>query len=195
MTLSAAAGPGRQPLAKETSMHPTDDRNIYLIGPRASGKTTLGEQLAKALSRPFVDLDVLFVERFGETIAEMVTRDGWDAFRRAEALNLSEVAATPGQVVATGGGIVLMPENREILKKGLIFYLQADPETLAQRLIADLKPEQRPKLTELGFKEEIIVTLAEREPLYLSLAHAVLPDHSPEELLEYTLRAIKIFDL
>ena len=116
-----------------------DDRTIYLIGPRASGKTTLGRSLAERLSRPFVDLDAVFLERTGETIAALVAREGWDAFRRRESVILADVAATPGQVVATGGGAVLMPENREVLGKGLVFYLQAAPERLAERLLADMR--------------------------------------------------------
>lgn len=171
----------------------SDDANIYLIGPRASGKTTLGQRLAQRLNRPFVDLDARFVEVRGETIAALVEREGWDAFRQAEAAILAETAAQKGLVVATGGGVVLLPENRARLAKGLVLYLQADPARLAQRLMADLNAEQRPKLTEMGLAEEIVATLAEREPLYLSLAHACLPERPVEELLEYTLKALAMF--
>ena len=169
-----------------------DDTNIYLIGPRASGKTSLGKKLAAHLGRPFVDLDAAFAAKHGDTIAALVAREGWDAFRKAEAAVLAETAATPGQVVATGGGAVLLPENREILSRGLALYLQAHPDRLAERLLADMNEEQRPKLTEMGLREEIVATLAEREPLYLSVAHASLPERPLEELLEYALRAIAV---
>lgn len=175
-------------------MPPDATRNLYLIGTRASGKTTLGRRLAEALDRPFVDLDAVFLERRGETIADLVAREGWDAFRQAEADILADVAGTPGQVVATGGGAVLLPKNQEILSQGLVFYLQAAPERLAERLLADMNEEQRPKLTELGLKEEILTTLAEREPVYLSLAHAVLPERPIDDLLEYALRALRLLD-
>ncbi|WP_428560989.1 MAG: shikimate kinase [Solidesulfovibrio sp. DCME] len=171
-------------------MSPQNDRNIYLIGPRASGKTTLGRLLADHLGRPFVDLDARFVEKHGETIADLVGREGWEAFRRAEAAILAETEQTPGQVVATGGGAVLVPENRAVLARGLVFYLQAQPERLAERLMADMNEAQRPKLTQLGLREEITATLAEREPLYLSCAHACLPERGPEELLQFALRAL-----
>lgn len=170
-----------------------DDANIYLIGPRASGKTTLGRLLAARLDRPFVDLDAAFVETHGETIADMVARDGWDGFRRAEAAILAAIAAKKGQVVATGGGVVLLPENRALLAKGLVFYLQADPDRLAERLLADMNEAQRPQLTDLGLREEITATLAEREPLYLSLAHACLPERTPDQLLEFALRALAMW--
>ncbi|WP_300156185.1 shikimate kinase [Solidesulfovibrio sp.] len=171
-------------------MPPADDRNIYLIGPRASGKTTLGKRLAERLGRPFTDLDAVFVEVRGETIADLVAREGWDAFRRAEAAILAETGKRPGQVVATGGGAVLLPENREILSHGLVFYLQADPDRLVERLMADLNEAQRPKLTALGLREEIAATLAEREPLYLACAHACLPERGIDELLDFALRAL-----
>jgi shikimate kinase len=168
----------------------SDDANIYLIGPRASGKTTLGRQLAQRLGRPFVDLDARFVETCGETIAELVAREGWDAFRQAEADILAQTAKEKGLVAATGGGVVLLPQNRALLSRGVVLYLQAHPDRLAERLVADLNPEQRPNLTELGLREEIVATLAEREPLYFSLAHACLPERPIDELLDYTLRAL-----
>ena len=178
----------------EAAMSPADARNIYLIGPRASGKTTLGKRLAERLDRPFLDLDAAFCEKYGETIADMVGRDGWDAFRLAEAAILAETAQQDGLVVATGGGVVLMPENRKLLAKGRVFYLQADPERLVERLMADLNAQQRPKLTELGLREEITATLAEREPLYLGCAHASLPERPVEELLEFALRALQMWN-
>ncbi|MEA4857303.1 MAG: shikimate kinase [Solidesulfovibrio sp.] len=171
-------------------MSPLDERNIYLIGPRASGKTTLGRLLAERLGRPFADLDARFVEIHGESIAALVARDGWEAFRLAEAAIMAEIGKETGLVVATGGGAVLMPENRAVLARGLVFYLQAQPERLAERLMADMLEAQRPRLTELGLREEITATLAEREPLYLACAHACLPERGPEELLDMALRAL-----
>jgi shikimate kinase len=173
-------------------MPQNDDRNIYLIGPRASGKTTLGKRLAERLGRSFVDLDEALVASRGETIAALVEREGWDAFRMAEAAIMAETATKRGLVAATGGGVVLLPENRDILARGLVLYLQAQPERLAERLLADMAAAHRPKLTALGLKEEITATLAEREPLYLSLAHACLPERPIEELLDYALRAVRM---
>lgn len=164
--------------------------NIYLIGPRASGKTTLGRLLAQRLGRPFLDLDEAFRRDRGETIADLVTREGWERFREIEADILAETAKTPGRVVATGGGVVLLPRNREILSRGLVVYLQTDPDRLAERLTADYRPGQRPSLTGQELSQEIRTTLTEREPLYLGAAHVILPEAPLEQLAENATKAI-----
>lgn len=166
------------------------DTNIYLIGPRASGKTTLGRMMAEALGRSFVDLDEVFRTRRGESIAALVEREGWDAFRTVESEILREESRVPGRVLATGGGAVLAPENRAVLGGGVCVYLRAEPEELARRLLAEAKPEQRPSLSELDFEQEIRTTLREREPLYLSCAQVVLPPREVGELLQQALVAL-----
>ncbi|MFZ5811426.1 MAG: shikimate kinase [Thermodesulfobacteriota bacterium] len=164
--------------------------NVYLIGPRASGKTSLGRLLAERLGRPFADLDEEFRRTRGESIAALVAREGWERFREIERDILAEAGKTPGMVVATGGGVVLLPENRKVLAKGLVIYLQADPARLAERLTADFNPEQRPSLTGLELLEEIRTTLAEREPLYLAAAQVVLPEGPLEEMAGRAVKAL-----
>ncbi len=170
----------------------TPSRNVYLIGPRASGKTSLGRLLAERLGRAFVDLDEVFRETRGETIAALVAREGWERFREIERDILAEAGKTPGRVVATGGGVVLLPENRTVLARGLVIYLQADPARLAERLMADFNPGQRPSLTGLELLEEIRTTLAEREPLYLSTAQVILPEGPLEELAARAAKALSM---
>ena len=136
---------------------------IYLIGARASGKTTLGRKLAAALKRPFVDTDRRIRLATGKTVAELVEAGGWEAFRQAEADVLGEVAVFSGQVVSCGGGLVLRQENREVLEKGIVLYLQAPAEVLA-----------------------------ERAPLYEGLARITLQADAPlERLVELALAEIK----
>jgi shikimate kinase len=173
-------------------MKADDARNVYLIGPRASGKSTLGRILAERLGRPFLDLDDVFRAKRGESIAALVEREGWDRFREIEAEILAEAAAGKSRVVATGGGVILLEGNRRLMSKGLVIYLQADPERLAERLLADAKPEQRPQLTEMGFTEEIKATLLEREHLYLQCAQVVLPERPVEELANKAMTAIAV---
>jgi len=159
------------------------DKNIYLVGPRACGKTTVGRMLAIALKRPFVDLDDEFVETTGRTIADVVESEGWDRFRELETSVLAAVSATPGHVVATGGGVPLKARNRELLSEGVVIYLQADPEHVVRRLMEEIKPHHvRPPLTDLSLEEEVRKTVREREPYYLACAHLVAPDKPLDEL-------------
>lgn len=159
------------------------EANIYLIGARASGKTTLGRRLAAKLRRPFVDTDQRIRLRTGQTVAEIVAAGGWEAFREAETLVLSEVAVFTGQVVSCGGGIVLRQENRGLLAGGRVFYLQAPAKVLAERLEFSPGRAQRPSLTGADIVGEVRQVLAEREALYLACARAVLRADQPLEAL------------
>jgi len=167
------------------------DKNIYLVGPRASGKTTLGRAIACALGRPFLDLDEEFTITTGRTIAEVVESEGWEGFRDLETAVLAAVAETPGSVVATGGGVVLKARNRELLVQGVTVYLQTDAEKVVARLMAELLPEQRPALTDLSLEDEVRKTVQEREPYYLSVAHLIAPDRPIEELTERLTKELK----
>lgn len=166
--------------------------NIYLIGARASGKTTLGRKLAAALKRPFVDTDRRIRLATGKTVAELVEAGGWEAFRQAEADVLDEVAVFSGQVVSCGGGLVLRQENREVLEKGIVLYLQAPAEVLAERLLRNPENAQRPSLTGQSITDEVRQVLAERAPLYEGLARITLQADAPlERLVELALAEIK----
>jgi len=168
------------------------ERNIYLIGARASGKTTLGRKLAARLKRPFVDTDQRVCLRTGKTVAELVDAGGWEAFREAESVALAEVAMFSGQVVSCGGGIVLRQENRDLLAKGLVLHLKASAEALAARLTRNPLEAQRPTLTGGGVVDEVKQVLSERGALYLACAHAVLPAEAPlPELVELAVSEIK----
>ena len=85
--------------------------NLYLIGYRATGKTTVGAMLAEKLTFTFLDMDDELSHRFGRTISEVVAAEGWDYFRRAEKHILAGISKTPECVVATGGGVVLDSDN------------------------------------------------------------------------------------
>lgn len=154
---------------------------IFLIGPRGSGKTTVGRLLAKHLGLPFQDTDRLARERAGRSIAELVEKEGWPAFRALEAACLADAAGTAQDVViATGGGAVLAPENRERMRKaGRVFYLQVPLDTLAQRLERNLSAGSRPSLTGRDPVEELAAVVAEREPLYRETAHHVVAADRP----------------
>ncbi len=169
--------------------------NIFLVGLRGSGKTTLGKVGAKRSGRPFVDTDDLVEARAGASIAELVEAQGWDAFRALESQVLAEVCARDGQIVATGGGVVLAEANRALLRaSGKVFYLAAEPALLAARLLKDPKAAQRPTLTGQPLAEEMRALFEERQPLYMNIAdfilHAGAPLHELADDFEEKIRLV-----
>ena len=125
--------------------HGTAVKDIYLYGAPASGKTTLGGRLAKALGKKFVDLDALIVEREGREIPQIFKEDGEAAFRRAERAALESVAAAEaGAVVALGGGTLLDASSRETCEKsGSVFCMETpSQDEIARRMGA--APGTRP---------------------------------------------------
>jgi len=165
---------------------------IYLVGARAAGKTTFGGALARQLGCNYVDTDIHLRETTGETVADIVTREGWDGFRKRESAVLRAVTA-PGTVIATGGGMVLAEENRRFMREnGIVLYLSAPAEVLASRLQANPNAAQRPTLTGKSIAEEVAEVLAAREPLYRETAtHILNAAATPKELLTEALAILK----
>jgi shikimate kinase len=168
------------------------EKNIYLLGMRASGKSTVGRALAKVLECDCLDTDAMVVEAAGRSIDAIVADGGWDEFRRQESEALARAAELPGKVVATGGGIVLSEANRGLLgRTGVCFYLGADAALLTKRLIQDPDAAQRPALTTLDLHEEVASVMAEREPLYMVCMDHMLQAHrSVDELVDDILVAL-----
>jgi shikimate kinase len=108
--------------------------NIVLIGFMATGKTVVGELVASQLGRPFIDTDAVIERRGGRPVPRIFAEQGEAAFRRLEADVVADVAARSGCVIATGGGVVLSPENMDRLRRsGLIVALDADPQAILAR--------------------------------------------------------------
>lgn len=151
-------------------------RNIALIGFRTTGKSVTGKILAKRLGRIFVDMDDVLVATLGQDIDGWVRSHGWESFRKAESELLKTLSLRENLVVATGGGVILKGDNRQILKESFdVVWLQAPPHTLYSRLLEDPKTRsQRPALTDLPMKEEIERLLHERSPLYSQAADLIL---------------------
>lgn len=146
---------------------------IFLIGYRGTGKSTVGRLLAARLGWPFADADVELEARAGRPIAEFFRDAGEPAFRDLESLVLADLADRSPIVVATGGGVILRPANRELLRHaGYVAWLQADPATVQARLSADpTTAARRPTLT-VGGLAEVVELMRTREPLYREAAHA-----------------------
>jgi shikimate kinase len=177
-----------------------DDRNIILIGYRGTGKTSVGQELARRLSRPFHDADVLVEARAGRSIRAMVEREGWAFFREREKAAIHSLSAIRRCVVATGGGAVLDPENAQMLKSmGWIVLLTAEEEVLVRRMRIDpASREQRPSFSgtdsaetsERDMIKETTEILAQRMPIYRRLADLVIDSTSasPAEIVGEILR-------
>lgn len=142
--------------------------NIYLIGLMGVGKTTIGKQLAKALQRPFYDSDKVIEEAAGTDIPTIFAYEGEAGFRDRERQIIAELAAKRGIVMATGGGSIIRPENRELLKaSGFVVYLQCSIDRILFRTRHDT---QRPLLRTENPRQRLQQLLAEREPLYRECA-------------------------
>jgi shikimate kinase len=147
---------------------------IALIGYRGTGKSTVGRLLAERLDWRFGDTDSLVEDRLRMTIAEAFDRLGEPAFRQAECEVIAWMTRYSYTVLATGGGAILDPDNRRLLRdNNLVVWLQAPPEVLSERIRQDTV-NARPALTAAGPIAEIAAVLATREPLYRETAHLAL---------------------
>jgi shikimate kinase len=142
--------------------------NIFLIGCRGSGKTSVGSSLSDIIRWPFIDTDFQLTKELGMNITEIVDKKGWVFFRKKETAVLNKVCNHDKQIVATGGGIVLKKENIVNMKKnGTIVWLKANFATVKKRIILDTKTKDfRPSLTSKELNEEIKETLLLRKPYY-----------------------------
>lgn len=146
---------------------------IYLIGPMASGKSTVGKSLAAALSLPFVDTDELIVAAHG-SIASIFADHGEQRFRDLEQETL---AGVPEGVIATGGGAVLREANRQVLAGGTVVYLEMTADGAAARIKGD---STRPLLAGDEALNAWKTLLAARKDIYESIADVrVLVDGKP----------------
>jgi len=156
-------------------------RNIALIGMPGCGKSTIGLALAQAIGRPFVDIDERIAASIKCSIPEMFAKEGEEAFRRLETQILGEEACKSGIVIATGGGVVTRPENRDLLRRNsVIVYLK--------RELGELVTDGRPLSKATG-----IQALAEqRLPLYEAWSDCIVPvGAGPEQTAVRILEAIR----
>ncbi len=151
-------------------MPPRD--NIFLIGLMGAGKTTIGRVLARERRLHFLDSDHEIVARCGVSIPTIFEIEGETGFRRRESAIIDELTQRQGIVLATGGGAVLDPQNRQHLKtRGIVVYLHAQPHELWLRTRHD---RNRPLLQTEDPLKKLQELYALRHPLYLETAHIVL---------------------
>jgi len=182
-------------MAHITRPQPALPANLVLIGYRATGKTSVGIRLAEVLQRPFVDLDQVLVREAGRSIADIVAQGGWTEFRRLEKQLVARYRDTRGQVLATGGGVVLDPNNVAALREnGIIIWLTADPAAIQTRLAQDQpRDANRPSLTGEDTIREVLAVLEARAPLYQAAAQiSIDTTHwSESQVVKLVLAALK----
>ncbi len=175
----------------------TTPRNIILVGFMASGKTSVGRALAKALSDvaalgcaggwTLVDADDEIVARAGKPIHRIFSEDGEPAFRELERQVIADLCAGERQVIASGGGAFVSPQNRDImLSGGQVFYLSASPAEILRRVREeDAGGPIRPLLAVEDPEARIAELLAQRAPAYAQAHYTVETDDlTPEGVAE-----------
>ena len=144
---------------------------IFLVGPMGAGKSTIGKLLAAQLGLPFADSDKVLEDRTGADIPWIFDVEGEAGFRRRESEVLADLCSGEAQVVATGGGIVLKPENRALLKgQGFVVYLRASLDQLVERTS---KNSNRPLLQVDDPRAKLAEILEQREAFYAEVADLV----------------------
>ena len=143
-------------------------QRVFLIGPMGSGKSAVGKYLARSLKMPFVDTDAEIEARTGVDIPFIFEREGEAGFRQREHEALDELTQRSPVVLATGGGAVLRPENRQLLaERGFVVYLETAVEEQAARV---RQSRNRPLLNAVDPATKLQELMLARAPLYEALA-------------------------
>ncbi len=146
--------------------------SIFLVGMMGAGKTSVGRVLAKRLNKVFYDSDHMIEERTGVKIPVIFEIEGEPGFRHRESAVLDELTALDDVVLATGGGAVLTPENRERLRaRGTVVYLRASVKDLLNRTRHD---KNRPLLQTADPRARLSELYEMRDPLYRQVAHVTI---------------------
>ncbi len=157
--------------------------SLLLIGPRASGKSTVGALLAGKLEMPFRDLDDIVLSSFDEdSVTEVWKIHGEPAWREAEVYSLKDTLGKVASVIALGGGVPMIEDARTLINlaretgEAIVIYLRCEPDELRRRLIKDSGDRpggDRPGLTGADPIAEIEDVIAQRHPTYARMADHV----------------------
>ena len=164
---------------------------VYLVGPMGAGKTTIGKYLAQHLKLQFADTDSEIESRTGADIPWIFDVEGEEGFRDREQQVVEEMTQWDDIVLATGGGVILRPENRRALGgRGFVVYLYASVDEQVKRTRRD----RRRPLLQKGDPEEVLRGLMEvRDPLYREIAdHTIDTDGcSPKTVAQRLVRELQ----
>ena len=160
----------------------TNSKNIVLVGPMGSGKTTVGHRLAHELNQDFFDTDHEIIDKTGVNIDHIFDIEGEEGFRERESIILENLCQMSNIILATGGGIVILPKNREILKNaGLVVYLSSSVDQLLRRTA---KSKTRPLLENSTDRKKTITELVEARDVYYREVSSFVVDTTGKKLHE-----------
>ncbi len=143
-------------------------QNLFLVGPMGAGKSAVGRQLARMLHLDFVDSDEEIESRTGVDIAFIFEKEGEAGFRKREAAVIEDLSRQESVVLATGGGAIIDPQNRNRLgARGFVIYLNTSVD---QQLSRTRKGRDRPLLENDDPRAVLEALMATREPLYREIA-------------------------
>ena len=167
-------------------------RNVFLIGPMGSGKTAVGRQLARLLDAPFYDSDAEIERRTGVDIAFIFEKEGEAGFRQRERETIEALTLIEPVVLATGGGAVLLPENRQCLaQRGAVIYLEASIEQQVNRV---RHARHRPLLVNVDPETKLRQLMSERAALYSGIADLTVgtDGRKVQSVAEEIIRGLKL---
>ena len=157
-------------------------KNIVLVGPMGSGKTTVGRRLAHELNKDFFDTDHEIIDKTGVTIDLIFDIEGEKGFRERESKILQNLCKMSNIILATGGGIVILPKNREILRNsGLVVYLSSSVDQLLRRTA---KSKTRPLLENSTDRKKTITELIEARDVYYREVASIVVNTTGKKLHE-----------
>lgn len=163
---------------------------IILIGPMGAGKTTIGKLLAQQLNFNFFDSDKEIEMNAGANIGWIFEKEGEAGFRERETKTLENLTNHHNTVLATGGGVVVTPQNHEYLQRGTVIYLKASVETQYQRTHRD---KSRPLLQTENPKQRLTELFQVRDPIYQQLADITIITGymSPKKMVQMILQELE----
>lgn len=142
---------------------------ISLIGFMGSGKTTVGNLLAKKLNFNLIEMDEIILKKSGKkSIADIFSLDGEESFRDLETDVLKEISQLDNMVVSTGGGVIMKERNHLFLKRGKVIFLKTSFEVLKKRINGD---NSRPLFKDIKMAKELFDL---RKDIYQNVANQVV---------------------
>ncbi|MCR5296470.1 MAG: shikimate kinase [Clostridiales bacterium] len=159
------------------------DRHIFLIGMQGCGKSSLGKRVARETGLPFADTDAIVAASGGGTVNDFFARYGEDVFRRAETGALVELTRARPMIISTGGGSIMNPENRHIMRSWGSIVLIDRP---LEEILSDIKLDRRPDLRDGGLAE-VERVYRDRIEVYRNLADIIVRNDRGYHMAVYTL--------